>query len=369
MCVCSHLTDFALFYRLKQCSEQTLGVGGTVLGAAFLVVCAVCLVKVVQGVKALRVAGPGKLKESARHTVLVCVKQMGRIAVACLSRAALLFLNTADTNTNVSLTLVAVLSLFVQLSLFYTFGSVMLTWAHVQHFGAKGIQQDLLRKQIFAISGLILVTWVTGFVLIAVSGQEDGATIAKTFGAATTVFSIALSACFLLFGVRVGNIQNQMQAPATPSPRGSSTIKKRSANNRNARHTWFLSVLLSGLFVTHSVFWAVSSFSFESDHFHTYLLISEATVLVLVAVQIRAYYPRLTASLRSVRRSTIDRDSAIRATAIEMPSEQKSDKWPRPSGSGTIGMSNSGNSSKHRHRSSRSKTPRNDESRTDVAPG
>jgi len=293
-CDCSHLTDFAIFFRLKNClnSRQFFQVS-YIAAALFLALLLLCLADLAVVLRLLRIRGVTRLKGINRDTATVCAKQFSSLCLAATVQIVLIMGSREDR------AVISVVSTVGQMTLLYTFAMVLLTWAHLHHFGVQGVQQDLMRKQVTGLcvaGGLINIC---GFVTIEVTQDRQKAlALTKGFAAVNSVLSVGLAVGFLYFGHMMANAMRKVEKSKgnmakTSQTSGNNNTKKKSQRGKNAKFTSRLTKALCVLFVVQSLVTMLTSFYTGSSIFDDLVALSELATLSLFFALYLVYHPKV----------------------------------------------------------------------------
>jgi len=226
------------------------------------------------------------MKGTPRETAKACLQQLCRVLVASLLQTVLLL----SSRTNRTAT--SVMSTLSQIAVFYTFATVLLTWAHLHHFGAQGIKSSLMRKQVLALCVGVGVLSSCGFISIeATQGRELALATTQGFGIVQALLSTTLAVCFLFYGRKV--FESMKLVEKHNSQTAPKTKNAKDQGVKNSRFTWRLAQTLSLLFIIQSFLSALTVFKTDSTNFGDYVVLSEMATLCLFVSMYCVYHPKV----------------------------------------------------------------------------
>jgi len=196
-----------------------------------------------------------------------------------------------------------------QVAVVYTFASVLLTWAHLHHFGVQGVQKNLMRKQVIAVCGFVCVVSVSGFISIEMAQDWQLALdIAKGFVVVQALFCAVMAACFLLYGRRIFDAQILVEKKHLKA--GKTQAKQETQRAKNPRFTWRLAKTLCFLFIVQSTMAVFLIFHTNSPNFEIYVGAAEIAVAGLLFCIYGVYHPKV----KKLRKGASSKASASRTS-------------------------------------------------------
>jgi len=239
-CSCTHLTDFALFYRqeTEQCDQIAVAVSLGMYSLTALVV----------GPVVIRFMQKKSAKKDT-HTIQLQLFWMLVICVLRVVESAMFFWDSAHK------TVFFILSCLSQGTFAGLFARVILTWRSIHHCPMQITDERLQNRRVVLIFVLTTLAILSGFVAIAL----DQSTITlQLVSMSVAILSLLQSGMLAFYGFKVSQLlENANVKKARPKP--SDEKCKRTA----AKTTYRLSCQLAFLFLLQSALWVVSSFPLD----------------------------------------------------------------------------------------------------------
>jgi len=284
-CKCTHLTDFAVLYRVNSGCNEPDSVAFVINTVGFSIVGLACLVQLGRLLACSKSRGKHKNLRGMllrRHTMM---------AVLCTCRLIFGWILNNQSNASELSLLLSLLAMLSNGLWFICFNAMVIQWFFVHHYSMNNAKMGRMKPTTYVINLLVSVLIVIGFVLSSVVDSGTNSAISMAVGVAIATLTIFVGIFFLIYGTKLSCAMKKKAALK---------LKKTQKKSYRATRLFASGLLLSVLFIAQaglSVAAAVGQEGYHNSLQHRSLFRAHAALFALTVLALLVTYYQSVRSL------------------------------------------------------------------------